>query len=700
MITTSPPTEQISTTTVGWTDLLTRAVVAAPDRLVTSFLAACVPVGLAGTFRIFTPAVVIPAVIVFVVAAWLVTPSRYRGVGVGRRAAVGAGSEQALSRAAAGAALVGVAVLVWIWVNHRYSAQYVVLQRDPAIYTLRGMWMTDHSSPLIDASAEANAAGGLPGVIYSALGFPAQGVTIYPQASGLVPGLLGVAGWVKGLSGLLSANLAVAGVALVAVYGFARRLLGPLWALVPFAALALCMPMIAFSRAPYSEPTALAAVFGGLTLLWIGWERGQWWTFAVAGVLTGVGSLARIDGGIAIIGMLAGFGVVTLGARSTFVRRQAAARATWFFLGAGLMNAFGLLDSKLNSPIYLSSESGNLVPLAIGTVLAWLVVVAAAFVPLGRLREIVADRRSTFATIALVGSLVIGLVLASRPLWWTARLTPESGENAVRGMQIRTGLAQDPTRSYDESSVSWLGMYLGWVTVLLAGIGAALLLMRIVRARDPRVAVFVMTVACAALLYLNRISIFPDQIWAMRRFLPIIIPGLLIAAVYPLRVAVSRRPWLTWIAGGIAAAVVAFAVIPWSGPVATTANGDGQVQEMKQSCAVVAGRPVVLTGKNPGSAWFLPTFKIGCEVPTLQYVEATPEGLAKIRANYGTDVMAVTFDPKSVTWTTGTAPPPVITSAIPVWSQPLQRVPSTIGVIDRQMWIGVVQPDGRVAPLS
>ncbi len=91
-------------------------------------------------------------------------------------------------------------------------------------------------------------------------------------------------------------------------------------------------------------------------------------------------------------------------------------------------------------------------------------------------------------------------------------------------------------------------------------------------------------------------------------------------------------------------------------------------------------RPVVLTGKNPGSAWFLPTFKIGCEVPTLQYVEATTGGLAKIRANYGTEVMAVTFDPKSVTWTTGTPPAPTVISSITGWEQPLQRVPSTIGV--------------------
>ncbi len=293
-------------------------MVAAPDRLVTSFLAACIPVGLAVTFRVFTPWLVIPAAVIFVVGLWFVTPSRYR-----RRRLPGAtgdppgaASDRAATRAAVGAALAGVAVLVWIWVNHRYAAQYVVLQRDPGIYTLRGMWLTDHTTPLIDMSQEALAAGGTPGVSLAALAFPVVGETIYPQSSGLLPGLLGVAGWVKGLSALLSANLAIGAVALLAVYAFARRLLGPLWALVPFAALAVCMPMIAFSRAPYSEPTAWPrfsvgwCCSGRLGTPFCGGLRG-------GRVLTGVGSLARIDGGIAIVGVLAGFGVVTLGARST-----------------------------------------------------------------------------------------------------------------------------------------------------------------------------------------------------------------------------------------------------------------------------------------------------------------------------------------------------------------------------------------------
>ena len=219
---------------------------------------------------------------------------------------------------------------------------------------------------------------------------------------------------------------------MVAVYSFARRLLGPLWALVPFAALAV---MHADDRV---LPCPVQRAGGdGRDVRRPGAALGRLGTAAVVDLRSRRRAdrgrfLARIDGGIAIIGMLAGFGVVTLGARSPGMRRRAAAWATWFFVGAGVMNAFGLLDAKINSPIYLSSaRPHNVVPLAIGTVLAWLVVVAVAFVPLGGLRDLVAERRGVVASIALVGSLLVGAVLASRPLWWTARLhrrgRPERG---------------------------------------------------------------------------------------------------------------------------------------------------------------------------------------------------------------------------------------------------------------------------------
>ena len=710
MVTTAPPPAeadpQHATDGVDRALVLLRAaVIAAPDRIVTAFLSAAIPVGLAVTFRVFTPALVVPAAVLFVVAFWFVTPSNFLA-GRGRRFHQNTADPQPAARpagrAAAGAVLAGVAVLAWMWVNHSYTAQYVVLQRDPGIYTLRAMWLMHHSSPLIDMSAESAAIGGVPGASTSALAFPATGTTVYPQSSGLLPGLLAVAGWVGGLTGVLKGDLVIGAVALLSVYAFARRLLGPLWALVPLGALAACMPMVAFARAPYSEPVALAATFGGLTVLWIAWESQKLSRFAVAGVLLGVGSLARIDGGAALIGVLGGFGLVTLGTRSGPGRRRAALQATVFFVGAAAMNALGLLDSSRNSPVYLASESHNVYPLAAATIVAWVVVVALAFIPLGPVRDWLAGSRAQVSRIALALGLLIGVVMISRPLWWTARFNAGNPamEAPVRGMQINNNLPLDPGRTYDESTVNWLGMYLGWITVVLAALGAAMLLARIARARDPRLAMFVMTVAAVSLLYLNRVSIFPDQIWAMRRFLPVVLPGLLVAAAYPLVRLARARPAAGWVAIGLGAVVVAGAMVPWAGPVWTVANGAGQVQEMNRGCATVAGRPVVLTGKNPGSAWFLPTFKIGCGVPTVQYVDATPTGLAKIRANYGVEVAVVTFDPASVTWTTGTAPAPVNAATIPNWSQPLQRVPDSAGLTQRVMFAGIVQPDGTVAPLA
>jgi hypothetical protein len=684
---------------------LRSAVIAAPDRIVTVFLSVCIPIGLAVTFRVFTPALVIPAAVIFAVGFWFLTPARYVGPSDGPvdgpvEGPVDGSVERAAGRAALGAAIAGVGALLWILVNRQYVAEFVVLQRDPGIYTLRAMWLTDHSTPLIDMSAEALHAGGQPGVSLAALAFPVIGETIYPQSSGLVPGLLATFGWVKGLTGVLVGNVVIGAVALLAVYALARRLVGPLWALVPFGALALGMPMIAFSRAPYSEPTALVATFGGLLLLWVAWERRRVLGFVVAGLLMGVGSLARIDGGIAIVGVLAAFGVVTLFARSSETRRRAALYATAYFLAVGLMNGLGLLDASRNSPIYLKSESHNVTPLTVATVASWVVVVGFAFLPLDGLRGWLAEHSRAVARIAGIGSAVVGLVLLSRPLWWTARSIAKSSWPTIANMQVRSGLANDPARSYDESSVSWLAMYQGWIAVLLAGLGVAMLAARIVRTRDPRIVMLVVTVASASLLYLNKISIFPDQIWAMRRFLPIIIPGLLIAAIYPLQQLARRRRPLTWVAAGLAAATLGGALLPWAGPVPTAADGGGQVAEMQQSCAIIDGRPVVLTGPNPGPAYFLPTFKIGCGVETLRYATSTPEGLAKIRANYGTDVLAVTFDPAGLTWTTGAAPPPTISSNIVFWGQPLQKPPTTIGITHRNMWIGIVQADGRVTPIA
>ena len=727
--TSSPTVARITTDRGHWRALGLSALVALPDRVVSTFLVAAIPVGLGVIFHFFIPAIVLPVSVLLVAVLWRWMPSRYLGnhsaVAFWKPAespvapAVEQGRQQ---RALIGSALALGLMVVWLWLNRHHLSDYVVLSRDPGIYTLRGLWLVNHSTPLIDMSKEALDAGGQPGVQLSSLGFPNIGTTLYPQSGALLPGLLAVVGWFLDLRGVTVANLLIGGLALLAVYGFARRLMGPLWALLPMAVLAISMPLVAFSRGAYSEPVALVSTFGGLTMLWIGWQTGRHVHFFTAGLLTGVSSLARIDGGVTLIGVLAGFAVVTLAARSREIRLRAAVAGSAWALGAGALNALSLVDGKLNSPIYQSSEWHGIFPLLIASVLAYVLVVVVAFLPLTPLRRLLGVDSRRLSRWVFGISLVVGAVMISRPLWWTAKANTALSP-ALAAMQKGLGLPVDGTRTYSESSVNWLAMYLTWPVVVLAAIGSAMLLARSIRRRDPRLIGFVLTIGTVSALYLNQVAIFPDQIWAMRRFVPVVLPGLIIASVYPLTrlpklftmpnftrlpAAVrSRWPGLV-VAAVLGVAVVLGPVLVWKDSgLWKVANGQAQLGEMSIVCQAVGNHPVILAGPQPGSATFLPTLKAGCGSEVIVYPAPTSAGLATLRQRFidpalGADIdepVVIVFEPKSVTWQSG-APTPYLTSTLTAWEQPLQRIPIRAQTATRSVWIGTLTTTGMVVPVG
>ena len=707
-----------------WIDLAQRALIAAPDRIISSFLVSAIPVGLAVIFHVFVPAVVLPAAVVLVVALWRWTPSSFLTFGSRRswwdpRRSTTTTPEPGrfglAARAAVGAAVALLVVVVWLWVNRQHLSAYVVLTRDPGIYTLRGMWLTNHATPLISSTREAIDAGGLQGANLSVPSFQNVGSTLYPQANALLPGLLGVVGWFLKERGVLVGNLLIGSLAILSVYAFARRLMGPLLALVPMVALAASMPMVAFSRGPYSEPVALVSTFGGLTLLWIAWQSGRIGQFFAAGLLIGVGSLSRIDGGVTLIGVLAGFAVVTLAARSRAIRVRAALACSAWALGAAILDAASLYDGKVNSPVYQASEWHGIKPLLIVGILAYLFTVGVAFLPVDRLRQAVGRTASGWAKWTLIAALALGVLMATRPLWWVSHSQQIALQPALAAMQGGLRLPVDGSRSYSESSVSWMAMYLSWPVVILAAIGAALLLARLVSRRDPRLAVFVLTVASVSVLYLNQISIFPDQIWAMRRFLPVVFPGLIIAAVYPIVVLVRNarlarfRPRLRVVGVVLALVVVASPIVVWvKSGLWGVSNGQAQIAEVNTACAVVGTHPVVLAGPDPTPASFLPTFKAACDSEVFSYNKSTTAGLAKLEANFtnpafGPDTSApvvVVFDAKSVAWESGTAPAPYITTTLTAWAQPLGKVPAAATRTTRSIWFATIAADGKLVPIT
>ena len=419
------------------------------------------------------------------------------------------------------------------------------------------------------------------------------GDEIHAQGAKTFPGLLAVVGWVFGLRGVLVGNLLIGALGLLAVYDVARRLIGPRWGLVPVAALALSTPMIYFSRATFTEPTNIVLTFGGLAVLWSAFRDPRLSRFALGGAMVGATALSRIDGAAVSAGLILGLGVVAAVSGPNDRRRRiwgllvASRPRPWPWSGSGTST------SRCTAPGYLEDHRSLYVQL----------LGAAGGVPGGGRRP---DRGAALGAAARLAGCPQG-----RPGHRRGRSGGGRGRGAGqppavdaaapdrariragvvhRGRPAAAGVPVDGTRSYDEMTVTWLGWYLGPLTLVLAVAGTALLMRRSIVGWRPEVLVLLATLGIPALLYLIRPAITPDHIWAMRRFLPAVIPAALVMAGWTLprihRAARSR--WQRIGAWVLVAGVLLPPVATWGTLVVTTEYG-GRADQVAQVCDAVAG---------------------------------------------------------------------------------------------------------------
>jgi 4-amino-4-deoxy-L-arabinose transferase-like glycosyltransferase len=149
--------------------------------------------------------------------------------------------------------------------------------------------------------------GTVPGLQAESAGFrldPHDSDRVYSQGNHLLPALLAVGGWVAGPEVLLRINALIGAMALLAVFGLARRFIGGPFALAAVAALGLSLPMLQFSRDNYTEPLTLLLLFGGLSLLWRALQTHRRSQFFVAGVTIGSTAMARIDAYAALLAVI------------------------------------------------------------------------------------------------------------------------------------------------------------------------------------------------------------------------------------------------------------------------------------------------------------------------------------------------------------------------------------------------------------
>ncbi len=140
-------------------------------------------------------------------------------------------------------------------------------------------------------------------------------------------------------------------------------------------------------------------------------------------------------------------------------------------------------------------------------------------------------------------AVVAGLAwLAARPYLQTVRGTLVRGHSDyVATLQRLAGLKVDPARLYSEDTLYWVIWYAGIATVLLGGFAAAILLRRCLRAlltwRDTSgtglnwaLPLAIILGGSAAVLW--QPFTVPDQPWASRRLVPVVLPGLILLAAW------------------------------------------------------------------------------------------------------------------------------------------------------------------------
>jgi hypothetical protein len=427
-----------------------------------------------------------------------------------------------------------VAAVFAVWQLMENSAHFIV-SRDPGAFTQFAFWIADHGSLPIPASAAAFG-GAHPGLTFASFGFATHNGAVVPSLMAGLPIVLTVGMWAHGLSGAAVISPLLGALAVLAVGGLTARLAGPQWAPAGALLLALTVPEIYTSRSAFSVTLAQALLFGGLCLVVDSFSSRRRLTLAsLGGLAIGLTVLAGTSFLLLVLPV-----IVVAGALLAGRRPQAIPLAAGWLAGVicGLGAGIGL------DPPALSTTTPS----------SWI---------LGALAGGLAVVTGLGAAIALVGPARrrAAKLLAARPLRWL----PEAGAALVIlagvGLAIRPylqkvhgpaspyiaalqrleGLPVDPGRLYAENTLYWVIWYLGVPALLLGLIGLAMVTRTCLRAlitwKDPTGAArsWVLPVAIIGwglFAVLWQPATVPDQPWASRQLVPVVLPGLIVLAVW------------------------------------------------------------------------------------------------------------------------------------------------------------------------
>jgi len=421
---------------------------------------------------------------------------------------------------------------------------------------------------------------------------------VRPQFFPFHPVLLSVAMSLGGVAAGFWVTPLAAVLSIAALYFLARQLFGKAVALLAALLLTITSTQIFFARYPTTEPLTLLLLFAGFLAFQILWDDADaaptWGLFG--GAALGAALLTRIDLPLVVAAVLA---VLALrGWLRRWSRAWSAFALTflfflvqllfvgWLFTGPYVWNTYYAVFSLASRSVWLDA--------AVAVGVAVLLLAAVLLGP----HRFEAQLRRIEASSAMRWSLAIFLIALSayayflRPVLEPARMSVSW-----------PGGAQFPILN----GQNWvrLGWYLTPLGIGLATAGIALI---VVRERLARLTIVVGIGVLTTFQYIYNILNTPYHIYAMRRYVPIVIPMLWMFAAYAV-VALPKlsKRWMTYSLRGAFILALVGGLIHQDRYVAPARDFAGSLQQLIELQQQLHPEAILLIAE-PGAALFADAF--------------------------------------------------------------------------------------------
>ena len=406
----------------------------------------------------------------------------------------------------------------------------------------------------------------------------------------LWPALLASAFEAGGYTGLVNLTPMCGVLAVLLVTLAARRAFGLLAGALAGLLLATNMLQVWQAKYPSSETFTQLIVSGALLGIMVALQTGWRPAAGLAGLLLGASYLARPDSLLLIL-LVLGVGCVLIAAG------RFDARAAWFAAGLVVTLPYGFYQAYVSARRYTLTNNVPDLPVVLTIILGALAVAVLLrqVAPVaGRSAWELLERRPVQRGLgmAVVGVAAFLLVLGFLRPWLFG---PVWGD--FRGRPVRT---------YDEATLIRLSWFL-----TLPGIGLALAGLAIVALRRWRASAWALILPALCLLpvYAYRAEVSARLMWWTRRFVPIILPGLVVLIAITLAAGLAmaggprRLRWPVRVGTAVAAGFLLVVFAGQSMPLRHHQEHGGSFETVQRIASAAGGRQGVFLWEQSSSLY-------------------------------------------------------------------------------------------------